>query len=1739
MTAEPEIQNTNQSCRQKKILTELTAMTAGLSGYDPEDLAAGSSFLELGFDSLFLTQLATSFSKETGVSLTFRQLFDEVPTLDAVATYVDAALPDDPTPEGRGPISDERSVNDRTGTGLDRPSAPETGNRALDDRRDANNTGLTDGGAADVAAIPEQPVSWVGGHPPAGVVEILSEQVRLMTEQLNLLRQMRGQQAVAVSSPIPVTDRGDASLVPNSRETALPVAKDNIRERTPTPLPTGFGPGTASKPQTRTYSSRQLGAIRRLTERYNLKTHQSKARTQEDRGVHADPRTAAGFNPLWKELVYPIVVERSKGAHLWDIDGNQYIDLLNGFGPNFFGHNAPFVTEALIDQLRNSYEVGPQTPRAGDAARLLCELTGMDRVSWVNTGSEAVQAAIRIARTVTGRDKIVVFSGDYHGNFDEVLVRGVSGKKGRRTVPMAPGIPFGSVGNVIVLDYGEAESIDVIRRHADDIAAVLVEPVQSRRPELQPKAFLHALRALTRERDIVLVFDEVITGFRVRQGGAQEYFDVEADLATYGKIIGGGMPIGVVAGRARFMDTFDGGMWQYGDDSRPSAGVTFFAGTFVRHPLAITAAHASLNYLKMAGPALQEGINRRTTKLATELNTFFSEEGVAFEIPHFASQMFIRNKEEDALATLLFYHLRDRGIHVLEGFPSYMTAAHTDEDVQAVIAAVKDSVHEMQADDLLPKRASGGSVSWRHRFALTDGQRHIWLASQMGDDASCAFNESDRMEIRGQIDRDLFLSAVRETIKNHEAFSIRFDEDGETQWIAPSCEVTVGEMDLSDVDETDRENQLEALLAKQAATPFELVDGPLFRIIFVQMRKDHHLLIFYCHHLVFDGYSAQILVAEIIERYRANRNGERPEISHDRVPFSVYAYRVHPDNPSVREATAYWCNQYKDGVPALVELPTDQNRRDSRTYSGATLEVPLAKNLCDAVSRAAGALAVSKQMLLFSVFSLLVSRLSQSDDFVIGVPAAGQVAEDLETVGYCVNMLPVRVTIDQQAPFNEWAHLNKTNILNAFDHQIYSLTALLDAIDTARSPGRLPLTEIVFNYSQYMATIDAAGLTVNASENKRQSVFYDLFFQVIETDIDAVVCIDYASPLFHEDTVRDWSKQFIGLLEAIVRDPSRLLGAYALAGEHQSVLHGAHMPIADDITPLSLIMKRVAAAPDAPAITFGQDTLSYEALWHRSDQFCTSLMGRGVRPGDNVGLMLDRSPDMLAAMIAVWRAGAAWVPLDIEFPVERVRHMIEDAGVTIVICDAASASFAGEISNPLFIDQLRASTVGDAGGVIKTPVPASDDRAYIIYTSGSSGKPKGVENTHGALANFFLSMADRPGMTARDRLLALTTISFDIALLELFLPLTVGGEIIMASRAEARDGYDLADLLVSRDVTIMQATPATWRLMLDCEWQGRSELKALCGGEAMPSSLMQALIPKVGELWNMYGPTETTVWSSCRLLRKGDEITVGTPIHNTAFYVMGDDDRPVPVGVPGTLWIGGRGVATGYRGLETMTNARFRDDPVSGGRMYNTGDHALIRRDGTVSIRGRLDQQVKIRGHRIELAEVEGALADHPSVSEAAAAVWPDSQDEPMLTGYLIWRGDEVIQSELRQWMRRSLPDHMIPQLFVSVDALPRTPNNKLDRKALPAPIFGNPSAAIPVAPRSHQEKLIAACWMEMLDIEQVSVTDNFFELGGQSLQVVRMVSMLRKRHGIHLTPRAVIFETLEQLAATAERRAS
>ncbi len=800
------------TARRDTILATLREIVVRLLEIGATEIDIHAPLLELGADSLVLLDAVRTIEKTYGIHLTIRQLFEELTTLDALATYIDRTL----SPEV-ALATPPRAEAEATLL----PPAPKPADAAVHPVAHSNGA----------SSAPETPLERI----MAQQLEVLSQ---LMRQQVEVLRSNgvaakhsqsseanpaellnKGSMPPAVELPVGAADSPVTAANP-----AIAQGSNGEPEKT-TAEP--FTPYRPIKPGTiKDWNAGQQAYLRSLTLRYTERTRTSKRLAQEHRSVHADLRNSLNFRLSTKEMCYPIVAARSQGSKIWDVDGNEYIDLTMGFGANLFGHGEAFIQEAIEEQLKLGMQLGPQSELAGEVAALMCDLTGMERVTFCNSGTESVMTALRLARTATGRSKVVIFAGSYHGAFDSVLAKAQTSNGTLQSCPVAPGVTQGMVDDILVLNYGSPRSLEILQASRHELAAVLVEPVQSRRPDFQPQDFLQQVRKITKDAGAALIFDEVITGFRVHPGGAQAWFGIDADLATYGKVIGGGMPIGAVAGRRRFMDGIDGGMWQYGDLSYPEAKTTFYSGTFCKHPLAMSAARAVLKRLKSAGPALQQRLNERSNELADMLDAHFEREAVPIRIAQCGSLFrfawpFQLTFAEDA--DLFFYQLVEKGIYLWEGRNCFLSMSHTAADIDRVAQAVKESVAEMRksgfllpsADSLASRDGKPKSPSMR-TAPLTESQRNLWMLVQMGE----AAHETVTLELRGPLQLRALRRAFQKVADRHEALRTRIGRNGDVQEILPALTVDVPLIDFSHLDPAERDTKSGGLAHPGGPAPF-------------------------------------------------------------------------------------------------------------------------------------------------------------------------------------------------------------------------------------------------------------------------------------------------------------------------------------------------------------------------------------------------------------------------------------------------------------------------------------------------------------------------------------------------------------------------------------------------------------------------------------------------------------------------------------------------------------------------------------------------------------------------------------------------------------------------------------------------------------------------------------------------------------------------------------------------------
>ena len=1021
-------------------------------------------------------------------------------------------------------------------------------------------------------------------------------------------------------------------------------------------------------------------------------------------------------------------------------------------------------------------------------------------------------------------------------------------------------------------------------------------------------------------------------------------------------------------------------------------------------------------------------------------------------------------------------------------------------------------------------------------------QEQFWLVDQLTPGSS-AYNFSWPMRLEGRLDSDALGKAVAELVRRHEALRTRFiATDGQPMQIVEKTGTAALELvDLA--GEPDPQESARRLIEEQTATPFDLARGPLLRVVLMRLGEQDHTLLIVVHHVVFDGVSKVVLYRELGECYDAFAAGREPSPAELSIQYADYAewQRSQLDPERLERELAHWREQL-EGAPTALELPTDRPRPAVSSLRGARHRQPLSSDLrgaLDALARGEGA---TFFMAVLAAFEVLLYRYTGQEDLLVGTPVDTRTARELAPViGPFINTVVVRGELSGSAGFRELLRGVQQRTVDALEHQELPFERLVATLAPERDLSRHPLFQALLALNPAETGLRLEGVNVSDLDPAWSGARVDLFLILDDLPQGLEAIWEYSRDLFEPATIERMAGHFVRLLEEIVAHPDRPIDDLALLGEAERTLLLEEWNRTEaEIPPQrleQLVAEQARATPDRVAVRFDERELSYGELDVRANRLANRLLALGAGPDELVGVCLNRSEELLVALLATLKTGAAYVPIDPGFPPARQEFMLADAQVRVLVTEEPLlASLPASDATVLCVDR-------DGGEVAleSTDPPAHDagaeDLAYVIYTSGSTGKPKGVEIPHRALVNFLCSMREQPGLVAEDVLVAVTTLSFDIAGLELYLPLITGATVVIASAQTAADPRALARLLESSGATAMQATPTTWRMLIDSGWPGRADLKALCGGEALPPALADELVWRVPELWNMYGPTETTIWSTCAHVRSpGEQPTIGRPIANTTLHVLDGRGAPAPIGVPGELLIGGAGLAHGYRNRPELTAERFVTDEPGGERLYRTGDLARYRPDGTVQFLGRLDHQVKLRGFRIELGEIEAVLGGHPAVAGAAAIVHDGPQGEPSLIAYVVPDGEPADPEDLRRFLGESLPAYMVPATIVTLERLPLTPNGKIDRKALPAPELPSSREDQYTEPRDATEAAVASVFCEVLGVDRAGAHDDFFGLGGQSLLAARLVSRLDARFEIELPLRA-LFEapTVAGLAAHIE----
>jgi amino acid adenylation domain-containing protein len=1006
----------------------------------------------------------------------------------------------------------------------------------------------------------------------------------------------------------------------------------------------------------------------------------------------------------------------------------------------------------------------------------------------------------------------------------------------------------------------------------------------------------------------------------------------------------------------------------------------------------------------------------------------------------------------------------------------------------------------------------------------TEPQREIVSSALLGDTANIAFNEGISVRFPYRVDADRLSNALSEIVSRHESLRTTFTRTGDELCVSAAEPFEVRVDDQSALDSNDAEHYVQQFWERAAAAPMNLFEGPLFEATLIRLPGDSAELVIMAHHVVCDGWSFYI----ILEELAALLSGESLTTLPD--SFADFAERENAEQLSNKDLD-YWLAQYADSVPEL-DLPSDRPRPAERSFAARRTDFVLDAEATASVTSLARECKASIVQVTFAGVAALLHRLTDDEDIAIGLPVARQSTDGLNNLlGHAVQLLPIRLLTSPVDTFRELVTKSRSGILDAQEHPNFTFGTLIRETGYSGDASRVPIVPVIFNIDQAFGELRAEGQVLSVRSVPRLGENFEIFFNVMPTGDELRIEATYNTDLFDEATILDWLAALRHILTSAEQDPDLALGEVwrdAGAAERDTALTGPASDL-ENATWIASFERHVAEDGRRTAVVDQSAQYSRQELLEEAQAIAGALMDAGVEPGDVVAHCIVRSASLPVVMLGIQLAGAVMLPLDPEFPADRIAFMLADSHASLVVSESNVPEALAETGATIL--PLKDALAGGSQRVL--PELEADSPCYLIYTSGSTGKPKGVLVSHDALLNFLHSMARKPGFDEASRLLAVTTASFDISLLELLLPLYTGGSVYVASREEATDARALKEIIEQQDISVLQATPATWRMLLAAQWQGAPGLKALCGGEAMPADLAQRLLPLVGELWNMYGPTETTIWSSCKRIEPGFElITVGAPIQNTSFVVLDGERNAVPRNVPGELCIGGRGLAIEYLGLDSLTADRFIEVPQHG-RLYRTGDRARTLASGEIQFLGRFDDQVKVRGFRIELGDIETVLRQFPAIEAAAAYVWQLSDsDQRIVACCVIATGQQLQAHRLRKFLRKQLPDYMIPQHFLEIDTIPLSPSGKVNRRALPRPAEVQSKIGTHTPPQNAAEKAIAEIWTTLIKPDRpIGREARFFEIGGHSLLGLEAVYRIEQRLSVRLHPRILFIEDLAGVA--------
>ena len=1059
---------------------------------------------------------------------------------------------------------------------------------------------------------------------------------------------------------------------------------------------------------------------------------------------------------------------------------------------------------------------------------------------------------------------------------------------------------------------------------------------------------------------------------------------------------------------------------------------------------------------------------------------------------------------------------------------------------------------------------------------LSFAEERLWFLDQL-ENGNPVYNLVRVERLTGNLDVDALSKSVAAVICRHEILRTVFiSERGSPNqiivdslnFLAPfqddnqkEASKLLKRIDLRSLPKEERLAEALRFAIRDSQATFDLSHGPLLWVSLFELDENERVFVLMVHQIIFDWLSHDLFSCELAHFYRAFCQREAPALPDLKIQYADFCVwqRDWINGDKLHAHLSFWKRRFS-GISPVLALPTDRARAAVNSFRGARRSVVISETLTGHLKELSHAGKATLFMTIMAAFQVLLYRYTGQGDIIVGFPIGNRNLPEIEPlIGFFANTLVLRTDLDNNSTFMETLERVREEVVNVVAHQDLPFERLVDELHLPRDLSRNPLFQVMLIFQNHrFSKLELLGIASEPIEIDPGTSKFDLTLSLAEREHNLIGFFEYSTDLFDHSTIERMTGHLQTLLEGIAVDPNLPVSSlpFLTRAEQLELLVEWNSTEADyprDSCIHELFEARVESTPEAIAVEFDGKQLTFRELNAKANELAYLLQKLGIGPEKLVGICVERSLEMVVGLLGILKAGGAYLPLDPAYPGERLAFMLEDAQVSVLLTQAKLVEDRGwrmedgdprsSILDPrlqvVFVDRDRPLIAQQSD---KNPLSQvySTDLAYVIYTSGSTGKPKGVQVSHQSVVNCLCAIGEKVALTVKDVFLAVTTISFDIASLEIFLPLITGAKLVLANRDEALDAKLLLDRLTECGATAMQATPSAWMLLLDAGWRSSPDFKILCGGEVLARELADQLLEGGASLWNLYGPTETTIWSTIAKVEPGESpVLIGRPIANTQIYILDSQLQPVPVGVHGELYIGGDGLARGHLNRPELTAEKFVANPFSnqpGARLYRTGDRARYRADGNIEFLGRGDNQVKIRGYRIELGEIETILNQHPAVKDnAVVGRERGPSGEKSLVGYVVLRQQLVSSvTELRSFLKKKLPEYMIPSEFLTLDALPLTPNGKIDRNALPLPDGRRPQLTQGfIAPRTEIEELVAQVWREVLKVENVSVYDNFFELGGHSLLATRVIARLRTNFNIDL-PLRKLFE-LPTVAALAE----